>query len=135
MKSVIFYRKAIHTLPKANWQEHVNNIHAYDSLRSMIETNLANRLSSQGRALCCIPHYDKAISIDNNPVAIISKANNELFLGNSLYDEGHSEYHYFIAYNLLKKGLDNFKKQYPEQKESLEDGGRLHNFQKWFEDN
>lgn len=135
MKSVIFYRKAIHTLPKANWQEHVNNTHAYDSLRSMIETNLANRLSSQGRALCCIPHYDKAISIDNNPAAIISKANNELFLGHSLYDEGHSEYHYFIAYNLLKKGLDNFKKQYPEQKESLEKGGRLHNFKKWFEDN
>ncbi|OKP05720.1 LA2681 family HEPN domain-containing protein [Xenorhabdus eapokensis] len=133
MKSVIFYRKALHALPKVDWREHENNIHAYNVLRSMIETNLANRLSSQGRALCCIPHYDKAISIDNNPVAIISKANNELFLGYSLYDNGHSEYHYFIAYELVRKGIENIKRLYPEQRTPLEEGGRLLNFKKWFE--
>lgn len=103
MKSVIFYRKALYALPKEDWREHDNNTHAYNSLRSMIETNLANRLSSQGRTLCCIPHYDKAISIDNNLFAIIAKANNEIFLGHSLYDNGHSEYHYYIAYELVKK--------------------------------
>ncbi|MBD2795881.1 hypothetical protein ID856_04930 [Xenorhabdus sp. 18] len=134
MKSVIFYRKALHALPKADWREHENNIHAHNNLRSMIETNLANRLSSQGRVLCCILHYDKAISIDNNPVAIISKANNELFLGHSLYDNGHSEYHYFIAYELVRKGIENINRLYPEQRTSLEEGGRLFNFKKWFEE-
>lgn len=133
MKSIIFYRKALHALPKVDWREHKNNIHAYNNLRSMIETNLANRLSSQGRVLCCIPHYDKAISINNNPVAIISKANNELFLGNSLYDNGHSEYHYFIAYELVSKGIENIKQLHPEQRLPLEEGGRLFNFKKWFE--
>lgn len=133
MKSVIFYRKALHALPKADWREHENNIRAYNSLRSMIETNLANRLSSQGRALCCIPHYDKAISIDNNPVAIISKANNELFIGHSLYDKEHSEYHYFIAYELIRKGIENIKQLHPEQRMPLEEGGRLLKFKKSFE--
>lgn len=105
MKSVIFYRKALYALPKADWREHENNIHAYNNLRSMIETNLANHLSSQGRTLCSITHYDKAISIDNNLVAIIAKASNEIFLGHSLYDNGHAEYHFLVAYKLLKKQL------------------------------
>lgn len=134
MKSVIFYRKALHALPKVDWREHDNNTHAYNSLRSMIETNLANRLSSQGRTLCCIPHYDKAISIDNNLVAIIAKANNEIFLGLSLYDNGHSEYHYYIAYELVKKGFENIDQLYPEQRVPLEKGGKLFNFKKWFEE-
>ncbi|WP_410375960.1 LA2681 family HEPN domain-containing protein [Enterobacter sp. CPE_E331] len=134
MKSVIFYRKALYALPKEDWREHDNNTHAYNSLRSMIETNLANRLSSQGRTLCCIPHYDKAISIDNNLVAIIAKANNEIFLGHSLYDNGHSEYHYYIAYELVKKGIENIDQLYPEQRAPLEKGGKLLNFKKWFEE-
>ncbi|OHV48864.1 hypothetical protein BB987_19975 [Photorhabdus temperata] len=135
MKSVVFFRKALHTLSKIDWRENENSIHAHNNLRSMIETNLANRLSSQGRVLCCIPHYDKAISIDNNAVAIISKANNELFFGHSLYDNGHSEYHYFVAYELVRKGIDNIKKLYPEQRITLEEGGRLFDFKKWFEEN
>lgn len=134
MKSVIFFRKALYALPKIDWREQENIIHAHNNLRSMIETNLANRLSSQGRTLCCIPHYDKAISIDNNPVAIISKANNELFLSYSLYDSGHSEYHYFVAYELVIKGIENINQLYPEQRIPLEEGGRLFNFKKWFEE-
>lgn len=134
MKSVIFYRKALHALPKEDWKEHEKNIHAYNSLRSMIETNLANHLSSQGRTLCCIPHYDKAISIDNNLVAIIAKANNEIFLGHSLYDNGHSEYHYYIAYELVRKGIENIDRLYPEQRAPLEEGGKLFNFKKRFEE-
>lgn len=134
MKSVIFYRKALHALPKEDWREHENNTHAYNSLRSMIETNLANHLSSQGRTLCCIPHYDKAISIDNNIVAIIAKADNEIFLGHSLYDNGHSEYHYYIAYELVRKGIESIDQLYPEQRAPLEEGGELFNFKKWFEE-
>lgn len=134
MKSVIFYRKALYALPKADWREHENNIYAYNSLRSMIETNLANHLSSQGRTLCCIPHYDKAISIDDNLIAIIAKANNEIFFGHSLYDNGHAEYHYLVAYKLLKKGIESIGQLHPEQREPLEEGGRLFNFIKWFEE-
>lgn len=133
MKSVIFYRKALHSLPEVDWTEHESNIHANNNLRSMIETNLANCFSSQGRVLCCIPHYDKAISIDNNPVAIISKATNELFLCHSLYDNGHSEYHYIIAYELVRKGIENIGKLYPEQRKPLEEGGDLAKFKEWFE--
>lgn len=133
MKSVIFYRKALHALSKADWSELKDNIYLYKNLRSMIETNLASRLSSQGRALCCIPHYDKAISIDGNPVAIIAKADNELFLANSLYDNEHSEYHYFIAYKLINKGIENIEQLYPEQRIPLQERGRLFAFKKWFE--
>ncbi|EOI3581954.1 TPA: hypothetical protein SMM58_001566 [Proteus mirabilis] len=134
MKSIIFYRKALHALPKEDWREHKNNTHSYNSLRSMIETNLANRLSSQGRTLCCIPHYDKAISIDNNLVAIIAKADNEIFFGHSLYDNGHSEYHYYIAYELIREGIENIDRLYPEQRAPLEEGGRLLKFKIWFEE-
>lgn len=76
INAIIYYRKALHTIPKADWKEHEKNIESYNNLRSMAENNLTSRLSSQGRVLCCIPHYDKAISIDNNPVAILAKANN-----------------------------------------------------------
>lgn len=134
MKSIIFYRKALYVLTKTDWREHENNIHASNNLRSMIETNLVNRLSSQGRVLCCIPHYDKAISIDSNPVAIIAKADNELFLSHSLYDNSHSEYHYFTAYELVMKGIENIEQLYPEHRTALEEGGRLFNFKKWFEE-
>lgn len=134
MKAVISYRKALHALPKIDWRESEGNIKKCDNLRSMIETNLANNLSSQGRALCCIPHYDKAISIDNNPVAVMCKATNELFISDSLYDSGHSEYHYFVAYELVVKGLDNINALYPEQRVPLEEGGRLLEFKEWFDE-
>lgn len=134
MKAIILYRRALHTIPKADWKTQESNRLAYDNLRSMIETNLANHFSSQGRALCCIQHYDKAISIDNNPVAIIAKANNQLFLGNSLYDSGHSEYHYLIAYQLVNKGIENIEKLHPEQRTPLEKDGDLFKFKKWFDE-
>lgn len=51
MNAIIYYRKALHTIPKADWIEHEKNIEAYNNLRSMVETNLASRLSSQGRTL------------------------------------------------------------------------------------
>ncbi|WP_148242239.1 LA2681 family HEPN domain-containing protein [Enterobacter asburiae] len=133
MNAIIYYRKALHTIPKIDWKEHEKNIEAYNNLRSMVETNLASRLSSQGRVLCCIPHYDKAISIDNNPVAILAKADNALFLGQSLYDNGHSEYHFLMAYKLVNNGIENINELYPEQRIPLKEGGRLFNFKKWFE--
>ncbi|HHA1915501.1 TPA: LA2681 family HEPN domain-containing protein [Enterobacter asburiae] len=133
MNAIIYYRKALHAIPKTDWKDHEVNRQAYNGLRSMVETNLASRLSSQGRALCCIPHYDRAISIDNNPVAVLAKADNELFLGQSLYDNGHSEYHFLMAYELVKRGIENISELYPDQRIPLEEGGRLFNFKKWFE--
>ena len=134
MKAIVFYRKALHALPKEDWRENENNNYVYNNLRSKIETNLASRYSSQGRVLCCIPHYDIAISIDDNPVAIIAKANNEIFLGHSLYDNGHSQYHCYIANELIIKGMENIDQLYPEQRTPLEEGGELYNFKKWFEE-
>lgn len=133
MKSVISYRKAIYSLPKKEWNEDEAITIARTNLRSMIETNLGNCLSSQGRALCCISHFDEAILLDFNPVAIISKARNELFLANSLYDEGHIQYHYFIAHKLVTKASENIELLYPEQRETLEEGGNLFKFKEWFE--
>ena len=97
MKAIIYYRKSLHRIPKPDCNQKAENIQAFNNLKSMVLTNLANHLSSQGRALCCIPLYDEAIAINKKIEAIASKARNQLFLGESLYDNGHKEYHYFIA--------------------------------------
>lgn len=133
MKAVIFYRQALHIIPEFDWEEDVNNIHAYENLRSMVLTNLANCLSSQGRAFCCIPLYDQALSINNKVEAIASKARNQLFLGESLYDNGHKEYHYLVAYQLINEAIDNIDQLYPEHRIDLEGEGYLLRFKKWFE--
>ncbi len=136
MKAVILYRKALHSIPEIDWNEDHSNIEAYEKLRAMEVTNLANSLSSQGRALCCIPLYDQAISTNNNIVAIVSKARNELFLGESLYDNGHKEYHYLIAYQLVSEAITNIEQLSPEQRTGLESGGNLFKFKfkEWFEE-
>lgn len=135
MKSVISYRKALYALPDIKFGDAKGLIDAINELKSMIETNLANCLSSQGRVLCCIPHYNKAIMLDNNPVAIISKARNELFVADSIFDFSHSEYHYFTAYELIQKGISNIDRLYPEQRYPLEPGGTLFNHKEIFEAN
>ncbi|MFA9395769.1 MAG: LA2681 family HEPN domain-containing protein [Halodesulfovibrio sp.] len=133
MKAVIFYRKALHSIPKIDWCEDVCNIHAYENLRTQILTNLANSLSSQGRILCCIPLYDQAISINNKIEAIASKARNQLVLAESLYDNGHKEYHYLIAYQHIKDAIKNIDQLFPEQRTDLEGDGYLLKFKDWFE--
>lgn len=133
MKAVIFYRQALHSIPEVNWNEDVNNIREYENLRSMVLTNLANCLSSQGRAFCCIPLYDQAISINNKIEAVASKARNQLFLGESLYDNGHKEYHYLVAYQLINEAINNIDQLYPEQRKDLEGEGYLLRFKEWFE--
>ncbi|MCY7296744.1 LA2681 family HEPN domain-containing protein [Alteromonas sp. a30] len=129
-KSVIFYRKALHALQQ---EKYLTDEQQY--LLSCVETNLGNCLSSQGRSFCCIPVWDQAIERKNNPVAITAKARNELFIAQSLYDQGHSAYHYFKAYNLINLGLENIDRLYPEQREAFAQDGELMNFKSWFEDN
>src|SRR5690554_585866 len=84
--AVLYFRKALHAIGESPFRKEETY------LKSCIETNLANNLSSQGRALCAIPYYDSAIK-SGNPIAFVSKANNEIFIANSLYDQGHSIYH------------------------------------------
>jgi hypothetical protein len=134
MRAIILYRKALYCLPKPNWMDKPDIIQSYNQLRSMILTNLANSLSSQGRTLCCIPFYDEAIALNHKAEAIISKARNQLFLGGSLFDNGHREYHYFIANNLIKAAQENIDTLYPEQKIELEENGNLYEFSNWFEE-
>lgn len=126
VKVAVCYRKALALL---------NSVEASPNtikLKSMICTNLANHLSSQGRALCCIELYDEAIRLDNNPVAYVAKARNELFIADSIYDSGHREYHYYTAAKLLEE-LKPFEELLePEQRIPIDEGGRLHHFNHWF---
>ena len=129
-KAVINYRKALYTIKAIEFQgpDHVN-------LRSRIETNLANWLSSQGRAFCCIPHWSTAIELDTNPVAIINKAENELFIADHLYDSSHIRYHYYQAYSLIKLGQENLNLLHSEQKVAYAENGKFLDFKAWFEAN
>lgn len=129
-KAVINYRKALYAIKneKECDQNHIN-------LRSCIETNLANWLSSQGRSFCCIPHWDSAIQLDKNPVAITAKAENELFVARSIYDETHRPYHYYHAYKLTCDGFKSIDALIDEQKIPYQKDGNLFNFKAWFEAN
>lgn len=128
-KSVISYRKALHAVQKIN---PLTNSSLY--LQSCIETNLGNSLSSQGRAFCCIPFWDSAYRCQKNPVSIISKATNELFIASSIYDQSHREHHYFTAYQLIQLGLKHLDKLHPEQRAAYSKGGDLMGFKAWYEE-
>ena len=128
-KVVVCYRKALAKINKIDSSPEI------DMWKSMILTNLANYLSSQGRVLCCIELYDEAIRLDNNPVAYVSKARNELFIADSIYDSGHRDYHYFTAATLLDELKPYAKYLEPEQRQPIEKGGRLNHFKNWFHEN
>ncbi|WP_313112988.1 LA2681 family HEPN domain-containing protein [Pseudescherichia sp.] len=128
-KAAIFFRNALSIVNKLAFPNQETLF-----LKSCIETNLANSLSAQGRAFCCIPLWDKAIS-QNNPVAMICKAQNELFLANILYDPGHQEYHLFVAYKLIIQGLKYKNYLYEEQQVAFHEDGELMKFKNWFEHN
>ncbi|WP_237730622.1 LA2681 family HEPN domain-containing protein [Lelliottia amnigena] len=129
-KSVINYRKALNAL------QHIENTDKYIiNLKSRIETNLGNYLCSQGRVLCCKNHWEMAIALDNNPVAIIRKAYNNLNLAGLLYDEGHSYYHYYEAYKSIKEGLKELDTLDPELSSAYNENGDLIKFKNWFESN
>lgn len=129
-KAVIYFRKALYVIKKINSPTTTELI-----LKSLIETNLGNTLSSQGRVFCAIPMWDSALKYkDINPVPIISKANNSLFIASSIYDPSHSEYYYFTAYQLINEGIKHLDNLYPEQKIAYEPSGNLMQFKSWFEE-
>lgn len=129
-KSVIFFRKALYVIRQINCPTDEELF-----LQSCIETNLGNNLSSQGRAFCCIPLWDNAFKSKQNPVSIISKASNELFLASNVYDPSHKYYHYFTAYQLINLGLEHLAHLYPEQRIAYSTDSNFMNFKAWFEDN
>lgn len=129
-KSVINYRKALNAL------QNIDNTKKYiANLKSRIETNLGNYLCSQGRLLCCKNHWEMAINLDNNPVAIIRKAYNNIALAGFLYDEGHSYYHYYEAYKSICAGLNGISILDPELASAYSKDGSLIKFKNWFEKN
>jgi hypothetical protein len=128
-KSVIFFRKALYVLRKIDSLSNNELI-----LKSCIETNLGNTLSSQGRAFCCIPLWDNAFESTKNPVSIISKANHELFIASAVYDPSHKHYHYFTAYKLINLGFENLEQLHQEQIIAYSEDGKFMNFKTWFED-
>lgn len=130
-KAVIYFRKALYTIKKIRYPTSEVLM-----LKSQIETNLGNNLSSQGRSFCCIPLWDSALKFKTlNPVPIISKANNSLFIATSIYDPSHKDYHLFTAYKLINIGLQNLENLYPEQRRAYEENGEFMNFKLWFETN
>lgn len=128
-KAVIFFRRAMNV---------VNEIKSPSNddlfLQSCIETNLANSLSAQGRAFCCIPLWDSAIN-RLNPIAMICKAQNELYLADVLYDPGHQEYHLFVAYKLIIQGLQYKEFLHEDQLYAFSENGNFMKFKAWFENN
>lgn len=129
-KSVVLFRKGLYVIKKISSPS--NNVLF---LKSCIETNLGITLKSQGRLFCCIPFFDNAIKCKQNPIPILSKADNERFIARSVYDHGHKDYHNFIAYQLIQLGLDNLDRLHPEQRVAYSEGSDSMNHKSFFERN
>lgn len=126
--SVIFFRKALYALGQIKFPD-ANEL----DLQSRIQTNLGNCLSSQGRAFCAIPLYDQAIKWKKNPVPILTKISNELFIASNLYDPSHKNYHSFVAYQLIQLGLEQLDQFEPGHKVAFSEGSDFINFKTEFE--
>lgn len=124
INTVNLYQKAVYFLEKEKSDL---------TLLSYTLTNLGNFLSSQGRCFCAQYYWDKAIEINRNPVAIVSKATDILFRAEQLYDDSHKFIHYFFANKLILEAYKKIDLLETEQKIPLQTGGRLYTFQKWYD--
>ncbi len=129
-KAVIFFRKALYIFSKIESPTHQELF-----LKSSIQTNLGNNLSSQCRVFCCIPLWDSAFESTENPVAIIAKATNAIFIAGIVYDPGHSGYYAHTAYNLIHLGIEYFDYLNPEQQIAYSEGSNFIKFSDWFVSN
>lgn len=125
-KSILFYRKSLYIIRGLELTLDVLG------LKSSVETNLANFLSEQGRMICAIPMYKSAIKL-GNPVALISKAKNDLFYAGSIFDGGHADYHRREAASNIRIAQGMIDDMYPEHREAIEAGSQLDNFANDFE--
>jgi len=116
--------KSLYILKKTN----VNH-----GLLSFVLTNFGNYLSSTGRSFCAQYYWDQAIKIDNNPVALIAKAQSFIFRSKHLYDHSHILIHYYFTDQIIKQAYFNFDILEQEQKIPLEKDGELYKFQQWYQ--
>lgn len=128
-QSVISYRKALHAVKKIQHPTD-ESIH----LKSCIETNLAINLSSQGRVFCCIQLLKNAFKAQN-PVSIISLAEDEIFIARNIPYPTHKYIHYLTAYELIQLGLKHLDELHPQNQKAYSENSYLINFKKWFEEN
>lgn len=126
INTVNLYKQAIYFLK-------INNQNS--QLLSFALTNLGNYLSSQGRVLCAIQHWQQAIAIDKNPVALVALASNQLFIANHLSDSSHACIQYFFVNEILSKNKQEFERLEEEQQTPLQYNGRLSSFKQWFNSN
>ncbi|KTD47782.1 Uncharacterised protein [Legionella quateirensis] len=134
-KAVLFFRKALHEASKigSDYVKSESDGQTYSilELTSRIKTNLANYLSSQGRAFDAIPLYDDAIAL-SNPVAYLGKARHLIFLAKVLYDDGHKFYHRKEAYRLIEQVYERIDDFPTEIKKELLSDQTLNEFSEWF---
>ncbi|PWB14105.1 hypothetical protein DCO44_10285, partial [Acinetobacter sp. AM] len=126
INTVNLYQKSVYFL-----RNETKNI----SLLSDVLTNLGNFLSSQGRSFCAQYYWDKAIEINRNPVAIVSKAKDILFRTEQLYEDSHKFIHYYFANNFILEAYLNIDQLEEEQKISLQQDHSLYIFHQWYEQN
>ncbi len=123
--TVNLYHKAVFYLKKNNNK----------GLLSFALTNLGNYLSAQGRCFCALAYWEQAIEIDRNPVALIAKARNQIFIAHNLFDASHTEIQYFFARKIIADAEIEYSRLENEQKRTLERGGELWRFKIWFDQN
>lgn len=123
--TVNLYEKSLYILKKTN-DNH--------GLLSFVLTNFGNFLSSIGRSFCAQYYWDQAIKMDNNPVALVAKAQGVIFRSSQLYDQSHVNIHYYFANQLIKQAYMSFDALEEEQKIPLKETGDLYHFTCWYQE-
>lgn len=102
--------KAVKFFLKAMYEEGFNDLTPGD--QGKIFTNFGCALQKQGREFEAIAEFNKAIEINNNPIALLKKGTTLLGLSNKLFDEDHCLHYQYKAHSILEylyaKKLDLF---------------------------
>jgi len=92
--------KATKFFLKAMYEEGFNDL--TPESQSRIFTNFGSALHKQGRDLEAITEFNKAIAIDNNPIALLNKGTTLLSLSSKVFDEEHGLYLQYKAHSILE---------------------------------
>jgi hypothetical protein len=99
-------------------------------------TNLGIKFFQQGRLFEAIQEFNRAIAIDENPIAFLQKGICLLDISNTLYDQGHSLYFQKEAYFQLKYVHDTRETNLDEDHlKAFEKNTRIIDFIEWYEKN
>lgn len=105
---------------------------AFNDLRSLLLTNLANVLDQQGRRLEALVYYDKAIS-SGNVNAVLFKAICTHKLAMSVYDHTHTFHLLRESTKFYREAVSRIDEFHPVQKQCIGDDQSITNFLTWFE--